>query len=125
MPPAALSCDQTWRRVLALAIWILPSLAGVSWSRVRHTVGAEATGPSTCDWCRNTLMSEMASPPSASITATSVKTCPRSWTGTNERRTIAFESCFTHPVRSATNPQRDAAGMGDHADAITGNGQAC
>lgn len=47
-------------------------------------------------------MSAIASPPSASITATSVSTWPRSWTGTNDRRAIAPDSSAVRPVRSAS-----------------------
>jgi hypothetical protein len=39
------SGDHTWRRTLARAVSILVNRAGVSSSRVRHTVGGEATGP--------------------------------------------------------------------------------
>jgi hypothetical protein len=46
-------------------------------------------------------MSPIASPPSASITATSANTRPRSWTGTNRRRAIAFDNSPVSPVRSA------------------------
>jgi hypothetical protein len=37
-------------------------------------------------------MSAMASPPSASITATSIRTRPRSWTGTNDALVNVFDS---------------------------------
>ena len=41
-PPG--SSDQTWRRTRARALSTLPSRAAVNPARVRHTVGAEATG---------------------------------------------------------------------------------
>ena len=47
-------------------------------------------------------MSPIASPPSASITATSTSTWPRSWTGAKERRAVALESSLVRPVRSAS-----------------------
>jgi hypothetical protein len=72
------SWDQTWRRTRARAFWILFNRPGVTSSSARHTVGADATRPSTLDWWRSTSMSAIASPPSASITATSVSTLPRS-----------------------------------------------
>lgn len=78
-------------------------LASVTSSNARHTVGADATGPKICLWWRSTLMSEIASPPSASITATSVNTWPRSWIeGMNERRAIAVERAPVRPVFSAS-----------------------
>ena len=57
--PASLvaSWDQTWRRTLARAVWIFFITVGVSSSSARHTVGAEATGPSTGAWWRSTSMS--------------------------------------------------------------------
>lgn len=92
--PASLpaSSAHTWRRTRALAVWILFIAAGVNSSSARHTVGADATGPSTEAWWRSTSMSEIASPPSASITATSTRTRPRSWTGVNDRRLSALDS---------------------------------
>jgi hypothetical protein len=47
-------------------------------------------------------MSPIASPPSASITATSTSTWPRSWTGAKERRAVALESSLVRPARSAS-----------------------
>ena len=46
-------------------------------------------------------MSEMDSPPSASITARSIKTRPRSWIGMNRLRAIAPDSSVVSPTRSA------------------------
>jgi len=53
---------------------------GSQLARARHTVDVEAgaTGPSTWLWWRNTLISPIASPPSAGITTTSTSTWPRS-----------------------------------------------
>jgi len=51
--------------------WIFFNLTPVTSSSVRHTVGADATDPSTPSWWRSTSMSAIASRPSASITATS------------------------------------------------------
>src|SRR5699024_11528690 len=67
-------CDHTCRRVRARATWIFLLLPAVTSSRVRHTVGAEATGPSAAVRCHRTTMPGMDSPPSASITATSINT---------------------------------------------------
>src|SRR5699024_1636375 len=64
-PPG--SWDHTRRRVRARATWIFLRLPAVTSSRVRHTVGAEATEPRTSDWWRRAPMSEMDSPPSVSI----------------------------------------------------------
>jgi len=60
--PASLlaSCAQTWRRTRPLAVWIPFIAAGVSSSSARHTVGVDATGPSTGAWWRSTSMSEIA-----------------------------------------------------------------
>ena len=98
-PPG--TCDHTCRRARARATWIFARLPTVTSSRVRHTVAAEATGPRTPDWWRRTPISEMDSPPSARITATSVRTRPRSWTGIKRRRAIAPESSAVSPTRSA------------------------
>jgi hypothetical protein len=95
------SWDQTWRRTRARAAAIFFNRAGVTSSRVRHTVGAEATGPSTDDWCRRTSMSAIASPPSAIIVATSTRTRPRSCTGLNDRRASALDNSAVSPTRSA------------------------
>jgi hypothetical protein len=78
------------------------SVAGVSSSSARHTVGADATGPSTAAWWRSTSMSAIASPPSASSTATSTSTWPRSCTGRNEARAVAFDNAVVSPTRSAS-----------------------
>jgi hypothetical protein len=99
-PPG--SRDHTWRRTRARAVAIFFSLAVLTSSRARHTVGGEATGPSTPAWWRSTSMSAIASPPSASITATSARTRPRSWTGVNERHAIALDNSDVSPVRSAS-----------------------
>jgi uncharacterized protein YbjT (DUF2867 family) len=60
------SWDQTWARTFALALSIRFAAAGVTSSRARHTVGADATGPKTSPCWRSTSMSAMASPPPGS-----------------------------------------------------------
>jgi hypothetical protein len=95
------SWGHTWRRTRARAAWIFFNLPGVTSSRVRHAVGGDATGPSTLLWWRSTSMSAIASPPSASIDATSTRTRPLSWSGTKLRRNIALDSSAVRPVRSA------------------------
>ena len=72
------------------------------------------TGPSTCLWWRSTSMSAIASPPSASRTARSTSTRPRSWTGWNERRFSALDRLIgqTDPVRQ--QPHRDRPGVRHH-----------
>ena len=47
-PPG--NSDQTRRRTRARALATLPSRAAVNPDRVRHTVGAEATAPSSGAW---------------------------------------------------------------------------
>src|ERR1019366_5963361 len=49
-------------------------------------------GPAPCPWRRSTLMFAIVLPPSASITATSAITLPRSCTGWKEHRAVAFDS---------------------------------
>ncbi len=49
-------CAHTCRRTLARAVWIFISPAGVTSASARHTVGADATGPSTPPWWRSTSM---------------------------------------------------------------------
>ena len=99
-PPG--SRDQTRRRTRALAAAIFFTRAGVTSSRARHTVGGEATGPSTAAWWRSTSMSAIASPPSASITATSLSTWPRSWTGDERAAHHRPRQLAVRPVRSAS-----------------------
>jgi hypothetical protein len=62
----------------ARATAIRSSAALSTASRVRHAVGVDATAPNNSGWSRNTAKSEMASPPSAIITAKSTTTWPRS-----------------------------------------------
>ena len=102
-PRLAASWAHTCRRTLARAFSTRRIAAGVSSSRVRHTVGADATGPSTWRWWRSTSMSAIASPPSASSTARSTSTRPRSWTGRNERRANAVDRPPVSPTRSASS----------------------
>lgn len=47
-------------------------------------------------------ISAIASPPSASLTATSISTRPRSWRGVNEVRATALDSSLVNPVPSAS-----------------------
>jgi hypothetical protein len=91
-PPAR---SHTRALVRARAFSTRRSLAGVSSSRARHTVGGEATDPSTASWWRRVSMSAIASAPPASMVATSTKTCPRSCPGTNPRRDRALESSLS------------------------------
>jgi hypothetical protein len=71
VPPATLEIGSapqlatwahTWRRTRGRACWIRRSAAGASSSNARHTVGADATGPSTCFWWRRTSLSAITSP---------------------------------------------------------------
>lgn len=83
-----------------LAMPMVPELVS---SSVRHTVGGEATGPSAPAWWRSTSISAIASPPPASITATSVNTLLRSCTGVNPQRSIVLDNSAVSPDRSARN----------------------
>lgn len=100
----------TCQRVRARAASTFFNRAGVNSANARHTVGGEATGPNTSPWWRSTSMSPIASPPSASITATSASTRPRSWVGVNEPRASAADNDSVSPVRSASirNPTATA-----------------
>ena len=91
---------------------------GVTASSVRHTVGGDATGPSTPDWWRSTSMSTIASPPSASITATSVSTRPRSWTGDEVATHHRPGQLGGEPGPVGQKPSCDAARVRHHADTI-------
>ena len=121
-PPPG-SCAHTCRRTLARAFSIRRSAAGVISSRVRHTVGGDATGPSTWLWWRSTSMSAIASPPAASIVATSTSTRPRSWTGTEpaprQRRRQAVGQA--DPV--GQQPHRHAPGQRHHPGPVGGDRQ--
>jgi len=77
-PCRSMSWVHTWRRTRARAAAIFFGRTPVTSSSARQTVGGEATGPSTPACWRSTSMSVIASPPSASITATSAGTRPRS-----------------------------------------------
>ena len=95
------SWDQTCARTFARATSIFLVIAGVTSSRARHTVGADATEPSTSLWWRSTSMSAMASLPPAINTATSTRTRPRAWVGVNPRRDIAPDRAPVRPTLSA------------------------
>ena len=94
--------DFDGERIEARAFSTRFNLAGVSSSRARHTVGAEATDPSTSSWWRRVSISAIASPPPASMVATSTNTCPRSCPGTKPRRDRAPESSRVRPTCSAS-----------------------
>jgi hypothetical protein len=64
------SSSQTCRRIRARAFSTRLKAAGVISSTVRHTVGGDATGPSTSLWHRRGSMSAIASPPAVSMVAT-------------------------------------------------------
>ena len=90
------------------------SAAGVSSSSVRHTVGADATGPSTWPWWRSTSMSAIASPPSASSTARSTSTRPRSWTGRNDAPRQRRRQAAGQPDPVRQQPHRHGPGVRHH-----------
>jgi hypothetical protein len=118
------SWDQTWRRTRARAFWILFNRPGVTSSSARHTVGADATRPSTLDWWRSTSMSAIASPavgehhrdvgqhPAAVVTGDEVA-------ADHHLGQLGREA---DPVGQKAGG--DAARMGHHADTIGGHGQA-
>ena len=99
-PPAS---SHTRALVRARAFSTRRSLAGVSSSRARHTVGGDATDPSTSSWWRRVSMSPIASPPPASMVATSTRTWPRSCPGTKPRLVNAPESSDVRPTWSASS----------------------
>ena len=74
----------------------------------RHAVGSDATGPNKSAWSRSTARSEMASPPSASITARSTAirpgSCPLPLPQPGEARRRTRRSARSH------RPDRPAAG---------------
>jgi hypothetical protein len=83
------------------------STSGSIRSKVRHTVAAEATSPNRPGWSRNAARSATQRPPPANITATCVRSRPRSWTG--ERSPVvgtAAEYLAGNPTRSASSPSR-------------------
>jgi hypothetical protein len=95
----------------------------VASSKVRHTVGGEATGPSSSTWCRSVSISAIASPPAASITATSTHTWPRSYPGVKPRRANAVDKPPVSPTRSASSrtATAPASGTTPSPSAVTDN----
>src|SRR4051794_30217434 len=94
-------------------------------SNVRHTVAWEATGPNRAGWWRNPARSEIVSPPSASITATSTSTWPRSWPpaallGRRHRR----RQRRTQPSPVGQITQQAGAGVIHHPSGAGGHVQA-
>jgi hypothetical protein len=89
-------------------------------SRARQTVVSEATGPNTSCWWRSTSMSQIASPPSAIITARSTMTLPRSWT--DHRRWRASPADTPDQPRPVSQyPQQRRTDMRHHTRPVRGS----
>src|SRR6185295_581327 len=65
--------------------------------------GVDGTGPVTGAGCRRPLKSLIDSPPRAFVRVMSIRTWPRSYTGSNPRRCIARDSPARRPVRSTSS----------------------
>ena len=74
--PASARSSHARSRAAARACFNLSSVAGSTLSRTRQQVAGDATRPNRPGWFRCPARSAIASPPSASITATSTSTRP-------------------------------------------------
>ena len=107
------SCDHMCTRAAARTRAIAAGRLVPISPNARNTVVSDATGPNTAPWARSPSTSTMSRPPQAIITATSVSTRPRSWTGTNPRRASTPDNPSVKPdlsasIRSGTAPTIDA-----------------
>jgi hypothetical protein len=101
-PLCSARCAHATARARARACAISSRSALVIAFSSRQQVESEATGPKTADWSANVAMSLMHSPPSASITATSVSTRPGSCAVCGAGRCAnAADSCAVSVVWSA------------------------
>ena len=100
--PVSAACAQATSRACARAARRAASAASSSAASTRHAVGSEATGPNRSGWLRSTARSEIASPPSASITARSTATRPGSCPESRCRNgASASDIAADRPVASA------------------------
>ena len=100
--PVSAACAQATSRAWARATRRRVSASSSSAASTRHAVGSDATEPNRSTWLRNTARSEMASPPSASITARSSATRPGSCPECRCRNdTNASDIAADKPVASA------------------------
>ena len=106
------ACAQASSRACARATRSRASAASSSASSTRHAVGSDATGPNRSGWLRSTAKSEMASPPSASITARSSATRPGSCPDPAAATTPTHP---TSPPSGQSRPPRRPAAAHPHA----------